>query len=118
MDQHGQSRWKAVLGMLTKYLLGPLVGPASAIYGIYALLSRQAAMLGLHGENSTVTGLHAIVVAVAYLAGGVYLTLRFSVHPRTTTRSGQNVLYLAENCLLLVLIAALGYVLLKVGTAG
>ena len=103
---------------LKQYGLGLGVGAVSAAYGVIALLTRHAWLPGLRGENSGVVGTHGLAVATAYLTGGLYLVLRFFVHPRSETESGRGQICLAENFLLLVLIGCLVYVLLKVGTAG
>jgi len=103
---------------LKEYGLGLGVGGVSAVYGVYALMSQHAWLPGLRGGNSAVTGAHGVAVAVAYLAGGLYLLCRHFLDPRAKTDLGRGEAYLAETALLVVLIGCLVYVLLRVGTAG
>ncbi len=101
-----------------QYVIGLGLGLVSAVYGIIALLTRNSFLPGLKGGSHTVKGPHGVAVAIVYLAGGLFLIFRFFVDPRCHARHSRAEVYLAENLLLILLIAAAVYVLLSVGTAG
>ncbi len=101
-----------------QYVIGLGLGLVSAVYGVIAMLTRNSFLPGLKGGSHTVTGSHAVAVALVYLAGGLFLAFRFFLDPRCRARHTRAEVYLAENLLLMLLIAAAVYVLLSVGTAG
>ncbi|MHC4480390.1 MAG: hypothetical protein ACYS1C_05395 [Planctomycetota bacterium] len=103
---------------IKQYVLGLALGLAAAVYGMIALWTRHTFLPGLKGGNATVTGLHGAGLAAAYVAGGLYLICCFFLHRRCRSESARGQIYLIENLLLLVLIAALIYVLWQVGTVG
>ncbi len=99
-----------------EYGIGLGLGPMCALYGLIALLGGRTFLPGLRGGKMTVTGPNGLGLAAAYVAGGLFLICRFFVHRRCRTRFARGQIYLLENLLLIVVIAALVYVLLKVGT--
>ncbi len=106
------------LGWVRQYLIGLVLGAVCAMYGVIAMLTRNTFMPGLRGGDHTLKGAHGIALALVYLLGGLFLVCRFFVEPRCRSRFARGQIYLAQNALLILLIAAAVYVLLKVGTAG
>lgn len=100
-----------------QYVAGLSLGAICTLYGAYALLSGAAYLPGLQGAAGAVTGAHGRGVAVIYLVGGIYLICRLFLEPRVRRESYRLQLYFLQNVLLLALVAALVYVLLKVGAA-
>jgi hypothetical protein len=98
-----------------EYVLGLVVGPLCAIYGLVALWMQQTFLPGLKGDGHTISGTRGAALATAYLTGGLYLLARLFIHHRCRSESARAQLYLAENVLLVLLIAALAYVLWHVG---
>ncbi|MHC4592023.1 MAG: hypothetical protein ACYS8L_04920 [Planctomycetota bacterium] len=103
---------------LKEYVIGLGLGGASAIYGVVAFWVRHAYLPGIKGGNNGVTGLHGAAAAAGYLAGGLYLVCRHFLHRRCRSASRRGQMCLIENVLLMVLIAAVVYVLWQVGTVG
>jgi len=103
---------------LRQYVIGLGLGTACAVYGLVALWMQRTFLPGLKGGNATVSGAHGAGLAIAYTVGGLYLVCRFFLHRRCRSEARRAQLYLVENVLLIVLIAALGYVLWQVGTVG
>ncbi len=101
-----------------EYFIGLGVGGASALYGLFALWTQHSFLPGLKGGSPMLTGWHTAAIAGIYISGGLYLLLRFYVHVRLRKPAGRRRAYLAENFLLIVLIASLAYVLWQVGTVG
>jgi hypothetical protein len=98
-----------------EYFLGLAVGSAAAVYGIVALWMRETFLPGLKGDGHTVSGGRGAALAGAYILGGLYLLARLFLHHRCRSDSLRAQLYLAETVLLVLLIAALAYVLWQVG---
>jgi len=103
---------------LRRYVLGFGLGAASALYGVFALMAGRAYLPSLRRGNSVVKGHHALAVAAAYLCGGLYLLLRFFLHERCRTRWARAQVYALEVLLLVLLIAALLFVLLYLRQVG
>jgi len=101
-----------------EYVVGLGLGGASTLYGLVALWTQHSFLPGLKGGSPMLTGLHSAAIASVYISGGLYLILRFYVHERLRKPAGRRRAYLAENFLLVMLIAALAYVLWQVGTVG
>ncbi len=101
-----------------QYVAGVGLAVFGVFYGAYALLVGESYLPGLRGGTSAVTGTHGRGVAIAYLAGGLFLFSRFFAEQRVHREGNRAQLYFVQIVLLLVLIAALIYVLLNVGTAG
>lgn len=101
-----------------EYAVGLGLGGACAAYGLFALWTQHSFLPGLKGGSPMLSGLHSAAVAGVYIFGGLYLILRFYVHERLRKPAGRRRAYLAENFLLMMLIAALAYVLWQVGTVG
>jgi len=118
MRRRVQAKRESAPGWVKQYVLGLGFGAASAIYGLVALWTKHSFMPGLRGGNATVTGGHGAALAGAYIAGGLFVICRFFLHSRFRSHSARGRIYMAENFLLLVLIAALLYVLWQVGTVG
>jgi hypothetical protein len=99
-----------------EYVLGLVVGPVCALYGLVALWTRATFLPGLKGgDGHFVTGGQGAALAAAYVAGGLYLLARFFIHHRCRTEPMKARLYTAENLLLVALIAAMAFVLWSVG---
>jgi hypothetical protein len=113
-----QKKPRPYVAWVKRYVLGMILGPLCAAYGVTALLTGQAFLPGLQGGQLTVTGTNGQGLAVAYIAGGLYLFLRFFVHPLTRLDSTKAQIYLVENLLLIALIGSLVYTLLSVGSVG
>ncbi|MFO8006754.1 MAG: hypothetical protein R6V05_03370 [Candidatus Brocadiia bacterium] len=106
------------LRLLRDYGIGLVAGLAAAGYGAYALMSGRTYLPGLKGGTATVHGSHGVGAALLYLAGGLFLVVRFFLHERCRSESTRSQLYLLEVLLLVVFVAAAFYVLLNVGSAG
>jgi len=104
------------MNFIKHYILGWTLGLTASVYGLAALLAGRAFFPGLHGPNLTVDGRGGLVMAVTYLSGGLFLLFRLVVEKRVETRTWRTVTYVAENILLLALIASMIYVLIKVET--
>ena len=98
-----------------EYFLGLFVGSAATVYGIVALWMRETLLPGLKGDGHTISGGRGAALAGAYFLGGLYLLARFFLHHRCRSDTLRAQLYLAENILLALLIAALAFVLWRVG---
>jgi hypothetical protein len=118
MRRRNEQKRESGTNWLRQYVVGLGLGLVSAVYGLIALVMRNSFLPGLKGGSHTVKGPHAVAVAIVYLAGGLFLVFRFFLDPRCRARHTRAEVYLAENVLLILLIAAAVYVLLSVGTAG
>ncbi len=116
-DDQRQPR-RSWLRLLRDYGIGLVVGLAAAGYGAYALMSRRTYLPGLKGGTATVHGSHGVGAALLYVAGGLFLVVRFFLHERCRSEPTRSQLYLLEVLLLVAFVAAAFYVLLNVGTAG
>ncbi len=101
-----------------KHILGRVLGPAAAVYGLIAMLTGRAFLPGLQGNGHTLGGRGGFAMALAYLCGGIYLFIRLAPDKRMKKKEVQMALYTAQSALLLVFIAALAYVLLRVDAVG
>ncbi len=102
------------MNFVKEYILGWTLGAAAAAYGLIAMLTGRAFIPGLHGGDLTLGGRGGTSLALAYMSGGVFLLIRFVLEKRAKNRPGQTALYMAENMLLLVFIAALVYMLVRI----
>jgi len=118
MRRRTQPKHESRPNWVKQYVLGLGFGVASVVYGLVALWTKHAFLPGLKGGSSTASGAHGAALAAAYVAGGLFVVCRFFLHTRLRSRWAHRHLYLAENVLLLMLIAALLYVLWQVGTVG
>jgi len=106
------------LGWLKEYVLGLGAGTLCMAHGLYGVVTRSAFLPGLKEGRFLLQGTSGLDLAVGYLTGGLYLLVRFFVHPRCRTESRRSQVYMVECGLLVGFMAALVYVLLKVGSAG
>jgi hypothetical protein len=118
MDEKAEQRSSPRSDWVKQYVIGLVLGSLSALYGLYALVTRHAFLPNLVPGHSTLVGNSAMPLAAGYLSGGLYLVLRFFVHRRCRSEPARAQVYLAENALLMAFIAALVYLLLKVGSVG
>lgn len=102
-------------GRLRTYVLGLGIGPAAALYGVLALLTRRTFLPGYQVQSLLVRGRPGMSLAIGYVSGGLYLFLRFYAERRVTAGRTAGQTYMAQNVLLVVFIAALVYALLHVG---
>ncbi|MEF8788477.1 MAG: hypothetical protein V5A84_05360 [Planctomycetota bacterium] len=98
-------------------VLGLALGAIAACYGIFALIVGETYLPGLAGNDHTLSDQTGTALAAGYLAGGLFLMLRLYVEERIGSEEGWKNLYLAQNVLLIALIACVGYVLFHVGSA-
>lgn len=103
-------------GWFCCYVLGLGLGSASALYGVLALLMGRTFLPGYHADALLVKGGSALALALAYLTGGVYLLLRLFVERKAPAFTARKQVYLAQNVLLGIFIAALAYTLWRVGS--
>jgi len=113
-----QSSHAQTVRRIKEYVVGLCLAALLALYGIYALIVGRAYLPGVRGGTTTVAGLHGRGVALAYLVGGLFLFFRHFLEKRCHRQFNRDQVHFVENMLLLVLITALVYVLLNVGTAG
>ncbi len=109
---------KSTQGWVKEYIVGLGLGTGAALYGIYSLFAGSTYMPGLRGGTTSVHGSHGVGAAIMYLAGGLFLVMRFFVHRRCRLEATRSQVYLLENVLLVVFVGSAFYVLLNVGTAG
>ena len=107
------SRW----AWIKQYVIGLGLGMVFAVYGVIALLTDRAFLPALQGEDHILTNTNGFALGGAYLAGGVFLLLRFYFEKKVHAQPSRANLYLVQNLVLIALIGALAYVLLHVGTA-
>jgi len=100
-----------------RYVVGLVIGPAAALYGVVALLMGKTFLPGVPGSQHALTGPSGRALAAGYLLGGSYLLVRFSIEKARPLPSGRPPLYALQNILLVGFIACLVYVLLHVGAA-
>ena len=98
-------------------VLGLGLGALAACYGIIALVVGKTYLPGLAGTDHTLSDQTGTALAGGYLAGGLFLLLRLYVEQRVRSEEGWKNLYLAQNVLLIALVACLIYVLMHVGSA-
>ncbi len=103
---------------IKEYVVGIGLAAVLALYGLYALIVGWTYLPGVRGGTATVGGMHGRGVAVAYLVGGLFLFFRHFLEKRCHRQFHRDQVHFMENVLLIVLTAALVYVLLNVGTAG
>jgi hypothetical protein len=103
---------------IKEYVVGFGLAAALALYGVYALIVGWSYLPGVRGGAAAVSGMHGRGVALAYLVGGLFLFFRHFLEKRCRRQFYRDQVHFVENLLLIVLIAALVYVLLNVGTAG
>ena len=96
-------------------MLGRVIGPVAAFYGVVALLMGKTFLPGYQVHALLIGGRPGTALAAGYLAGGIYLVLRFHVERRPMSESTGRHVYTAETLLLTVFIASLVYALLHVG---
>ncbi len=108
-SEGGRTPWK-------DYILGLAAGVPLALYGLYALMSGSTYLPGLRGGTGTIPGSHGVGAAIMYVGGGLYLLVRFFVHPRVKTEATASQIYLLEIVLLTTFIVSAFYVLWNVGT--
>ena len=101
----------------TRYVLGAGLGVACAAYGTFALLVGRTYLPGLAGHDHTLSDRTGTALAGGYLAGGLFLIARLYLEKRVSAKESWANLYFAQNLLLIILIACLGYVLMNVGSA-
>jgi len=111
-EQFSRSRW------VRQYVVGLAFGAAAAAYGVYALASGHAFLPGLKARNSMLHGAHGRAMAIAYLAGGLFLVCRFFFEARCRTAFARGQVYIVQNVLLVAFVAAVVYVLLSVSAVG
>lgn len=99
-----------------RYILGWLLGPLSAVYGVLAMITGRVFLPGLHGDGFMLCGAGAPVLASAYISGGLFLFLRLALEREERSGPYRSLIYAAENVLLLAFICALVYVLVSVDT--
>ena len=86
-----------------EYVLGLAAGSAGAIYGIAAMMVGRTYLPGRWvGRGRMVTGPAGFALALAYVAGGLYLVVHFFVDRRVHSVQAHNGLYVLQ----LVLLAA------------
>jgi len=107
------SRW----AWIKQHVIGLGLGVIFSVYGVIAVLTDRAFLPALQGEEHILTNTNGFALGGAYLAGGVFLLLRFYMEKKVHAQPSRANLYLVQNLVLIVLIAALAYVLLHVGTA-
>lgn len=114
-EEHHQqtSRWE----WTKRYVIGLGAGIVCSVYGLIALLLGEAFLPALQGEDHILANQNGLALAGAYLAGGLFLLLRFYADKKVHAQPARANLYLLQNLVLIALIAALAYVLLHVGTA-
>ncbi len=100
-----------------RYILGCVIGGAAAVYGLIAMAAGRTFLPGLSGGELALGGRGGLVLAVAYLSGGIFLIFRLALEKHKKMRQWRHVFYAAENFLLLTFIAALIYVLVGVDAA-
>ena len=88
-----------------EYVLGLAAGSAGAIYGIVAIIVGRT-YLPSHwrgGGGRMVTGPAGFALALAYVAGGLYLVVHFFVDRRVHSVQAHNTLYVLRMALLALL---------------
>ena len=101
---------------IKEYIMGWALGLAASLYGIFAIITGQAFLPGLNREQWALGGRGGRALALAYLCGGVFLLIRMVLEKKSVWKRHQALFYTLENALLIVVVGAVIYILVRVET--
>jgi len=114
--RHGDGRTGRKRGWFRAYVVGLGLGVLAAVYGVVALIAGKTFLPGYQVHSLLITGRPGRALALAYLAGGLYLLLRHYAEDRIRSEKLVRRAYSLQNGLLALLIACMVYALLHVGS--